>query len=332
MYLWQIRYIPNLRRVLFVFSAIVGLSLMFAWASGPGAQVAQGQADPKAGPEKKADSKGPDPATVKAATEFVKKVHDALYARTSIKADVEQTVSIGTQQFQVTGHYLSSGEKLRLEYTIEPDQGVAGSLLEVCDGKELWSLIKVANAKPRVTHRDVQQIKAAAGASRNVPEVVLTAELGLGGLTALMASLERTMVFDAIKEEADDAGRTVVQGRWKPEVASRWPRTKEDLLPDFIPDLVRLWIDPKTQFPVRIVYVKRVIEKEKKVYRPMVSLTFKNIEFDAAIDDQEFTFETPEDAVPEDVTRQFLDRMKKSAEDGAAAKSTGDSVKPPSGK
>jgi hypothetical protein len=99
---------------------------------------------------------------------------------------------MGNQQFFVTGQYVNSGQKLRLNYTIEPDQGVAGSLLEVCDGKELWSLIKVGDTT-RVTHRDIQQIKAAVVTNKPTPEVLLTAELGLGGLTALMASLERNV-------------------------------------------------------------------------------------------------------------------------------------------
>lgn len=313
MYLWQIRHIPNVRRILLTFSAITGLFLMFASLGEWSLPAARGQVDPG---QKKTES-GPD----EAATDYIKRVREALYAHESIQANVEQTVTIGVQKFRVTGQYLSSGQKLRLQYNIEPDQGVSGSLLEVCDGKELWSLIKVGDGKPRVTHRDIQQIKAAAGNSRNVPDVILTAELGLGGLTALIASLERTMIFDAMKEaSADDGGRTIIQGRWKPEIVARWPRSKDDLLPDYIPDMVRLWIDPQTQFPVRIVYIKRVMEKDKKVNRPMVNLTFKNILFNAPVSDQEFTFVTPEGAVPEDTTRLFLDRMKKRAEEANAAK------------
>lgn len=319
MYLWQIRHIPNPWYKLMSFSALLGVSLMIAWQSGPGIRIAMGQGEQKASDSKKGDPKAADPAVIKAATDFMKKVHDSLYARTSIKADIEQSVSIGTQQFQVVGQYVNSGQKLRLEYTIQPDQGVGGSLLEVCNGKELWSLMTVADTK-RVTHRDVQQIKEAALATRNIPDVVLTAELGLGGLTALIASLERTMVFDAMKEEStEDGPRTVIQGRWKPEVASRWPRSKEDLLPTYVPDLVRIWIDPQTMFPVRVLYIKRVIEKDKKIFRPMVNLKFKNVQFDVPIDDQDFNFVTPPDVVPEDITRLFLDRMKKSVDDAAAA-------------
>lgn len=281
-------------------------------------QSARGQSDSKP-VSKKGESKQIDQGAMKAASDFLKKVHDGLYDRASVKADIEQTVSMGNQQFQVTGQYLTSGQKLRLEYKIQPEQGIAGSLLEVCDGKELWSMLKVGEAT-RVTHRDVQQIKAAAAGSRNVPDVVLTAELGLGGLTALLASLERTMVFDAIKEEStDDGPRTVIQGKWKPEIIARWPRSKDDLLPNYVPDLVRLWVDPATMFPVRIAYLKKVIEKDKKVFRAMVSLKFRNVEFDGAVGEQDFTFETPDNVVPEDITRHFLDRMKKIDEDAAAA-------------
>jgi outer membrane lipoprotein-sorting protein len=308
------------------FFALLCFSLMAAWIGGMGIPSARGQVDSPPSAAKNADSKATEAANAdaaKAAADFMKNVHEALYARTSIKADVEQTVSIGAQQFRVDGQYLSSGQKLRLEYTIRPDHGVSGSLLEVCDGKELWSMMKVGDVT-RVTHRDVQQIKAAVAGMRNAPDVVLTAELGLGGMTALLASLERTMNYDAMKEESGDGtSRIIVQGRWKPDVVSRWPRGKDDLLPVYVPDLVRIWIDPDSMFPTRITYIKRVVEKDKKVYRPMVSLNFRNVEFDAPVGDEEFTFVTPDNVVPEDITRQFLDRMKKSAEASSAAKPIG---------
>jgi len=301
---------------------------MIAWFSGLGLQTARGQGDAKPAADKKGDAKEADPAVTKAATDLMKRVRESLYARSSIKAELDQTVMIGMQQFQVTGHYVSSGQRLRLEYTIQPNQGLSGSLLEICDGKDLWSLLKVGETT-RVTFRDVQQIKAAVAGSRNVPDVVLTAELGLGGMTALLASLERTMTFDAMKEENGEEGaRTVVQGRWKPEILARWPRGKDDMLPAYVPDLVRVWVDTQAMFPVRIVYVKRVVENDKKIYRPMVSLKFRNVEFDVPVSEQEFAFVTPEKVVPEDITRQFLDRMKKGAEDAAAAKAPADPAAP----
>ena len=241
-------------------------------------------------------------------------VHAELRKHSSVKADVEHTVSIGNQQFRATGRYLNRGSKLRLEYVVKPDQGADGSLIEVCDGKVLWSLMTLGSTK-RVTHRDVQQIKAAAASMKNVPDTVLTAELGLGGLTALFASLERTMTFDLMKPvEVEGRSRTVVQGQWKSSVSSRWKRKADDPLPVYIPDMVRIYVDSTTLFPERIVYLKKQTEKDKKSPRALVSFQFRNVELDTMIDDQEFTFVPPEDVVPEDITRQFLDRITKSRE------------------
>ena len=85
-------------------------------------------------------------------------------------------------------------------------------------------------------------------------------------------------------------------------------------------------------FPVRVLYIKRVIEKDKKIFRPMVNLKFKNVQFDVPIDDQDFNFVTPPDVVPEDITRLFLDRMKKSADDAAAAAKPAADATPPAKK
>ena len=245
-------------------------------------------------------------------------VHAELRKHSSVQADVEHTVSIGNQQFRATGRYLNSGSKLRLEYIVKPGQGADGSLIEVCDGKELWSLMTLGGTK-RVTHRDVQQIKAAAASMKNVPDAALTAELGLGGLTSLLASLERTMTFDLMKlEEVDGHSRTVVQGQWKSDVVSRWKRKPEDPLPVYIPDMVRIFVNSTTLFPERIVYLKQQTEKDKKGFRALVSFQFRNVEFDAKVDDQEFAFDPPQDVVPEDITRQFLDRITKSQESEAA--------------
>lgn len=311
MYLWQIRHIPNSWPNLINLTFVAAIGLTVAWWNGFGVPTARGDAETKAEPSKAAE-----------ATALIKRVHEALYAHSSIKADIDQAVTIGAQQFEATGQYISNGPKLRLEYTIKADKGISGALVEVCDGKELWSMMKILESK-RVTHRDVQQIKAYAAGSRTVSDAVLAAELGMGGLPALVASLERSMNFDAMKDETTDEGaRTVIQGRWKPEMLNRWPRGKDDSLPVYIPDLVRITIDQTTMFPVRIVYVKRVVEKEKKVYRPMVSLKFRNVELDGPIDDQVFSFD-PEGVVPEDITRQYLDRIKQAVEGAAAAAGAG---------
>ena len=337
MYLWQIRHIPNRRQTFLSLTTRLGLVLLLAGLCGWVARQAVGQGDEKSaiGKTGRTESDASKSAGHSAATVFVAQVHAELKKHPTVKADIEHTVSIGEQKFHATGRYLAHGSKLRVEYVVKSEQGADGSMIEVCDGKELWSQMILGGTK-RVTHRDVQQIKAAAAAAsaKNVPDAELTAELGLGGLSGLFASLERTMTFDAMKQdEVEGHSRTVVQGQWKSNVVSRWKRKPDDPLPAFVPDMVRIFVDSNTLFPERIVYLKKQTEKDKKGYRALISFQFKNVVLDAAIDEQEFTFVPLDDVVPEDVTRQFLDRITKSQEnaDPSAASAT-PTTKPKSAK
>jgi len=351
LYLWQIRHIPIRRQSFYSFTSRLGLLLLLAGLANALTRPAVGQGDAKSAPETKSakDSTASLSADQAAATAFMAKVHDALKSHPSVRADIEQTVTIGSQPFRATGRYMTSGSKLRLEYLIKPNEGADGSLIEVCDGKQLWSQVTLNGVK-RVTHRDVEQIKAAVASTKNISDAVVSAELGLGGLTALLASLERTMIFEAMKEGIGEGQKqTVIQGQWKVDISNRWRRRPEDPLPAYIPDLVRVVVDSRTLFPERIIYLKKQTEKEqtdkekteqapaakdksakdvpakdslaktKKGYRAIVSLTFQNVQLDASIDEQEFTFVPPEDVVPEDITRQYLDRITKSKEAEAAA-------------
>lgn len=186
-------------------------------------------------------------------------------------------------------------------------------MVEVCDGKELWTMMSFPGSK-RVTHRNILQIQKAASTAnqRNSPETSFNVELGLGGLTALLASLERTMVFDAMKQESTEGrNRTILQGHWKKEIAQRFPK-KNDALPVYVPDFVRLYVNVETLFPERIVYLKK--QPEKKTLKSLVSLDFQNVELDGPVDENAFVFEIPKDVIPEDITKVYLDRLLPPAE------------------
>lgn len=307
MHLWQIRHIPNRPQTLLkltvatVTAVGVAVTLLFSssFVAGQSADVANDKVE--------AAENEPD------ATEFFEQVRQELQTHQSVKADLNQSVSIGDQQFKIVGQYLSSGNsadgmKLMLNYSVVPDQGVTGQIMEVCDGKELWTVLTLPDTK-RVTLRNVMQIqKAAAAASKkNIPDTTLNAELGLGGLTALLASLERTVDFDVIKHDEGEAGpRTIIQGHWKEEILQRFPKGKDNSLPAFVPDLVRLYVNSETLFPERLLYLKK--QPESKKLRPLVNLEFRNVELDVPVDDSAFKFDIP-DVVPEDVTKLYLDRI-----------------------
>lgn len=300
MHLWQIRHIPNLRQTLLKLTAaatplfFVGVYLCQQTSSISG-QTTE--------PATTAATPGPKSA---AATEFFEKVRQGLPNHRSIKADIVQTVSMGDQQVKVTGEYLSSGQKLRLKYVVNPDQGIQGEVLEVCDGKELWTLLSLPDVK-RVTHRNVEQILASAN-EKKTTTAVTNLELGLGGLSALFASLSRTMDFDAMKEEdGAESPKTIIQGRWKAEFLERVPKEKieqEEVLPPYVPELIRIYVNPSTLFPERIVYLKK--QQRKKSFKPLVTLDFQNIEFDGQVEDDAFVFTPPDGVIPEDTTAQYL--------------------------
>lgn len=303
LYLWQIRHIPNRPQNLLRFAiAIASIGAIGASLLSPISFVA-GQAKDSATEKKDAESK-PSPAK-----DFFDRVRQELPNHQAIKADLTQVVSIGNQHFKIDGEYLSAGKKLKLRYTVVPDQGVKSEMLEVCDGKELWTKLELPDSL-RVTHRNVQQIVQAAlvASKRDVPDTAISVELGMGGLVALLASLERTMQFDAIKEDDGDGNRrTVIQGRWKKEVFDQIAKDKEGALPAHMPDLVRLYVNTTTLFPEKLLYLKKI--PAKKTYKQLVSLEFRNVEFDGSIDEATFKFDIPPGNVPEDVTKQFLDRL-----------------------
>lgn len=238
------------------------------------------------------------------AMEYLRQAHLGLLSRQSIQAEIYELVHLTDPPFHMTGTYASSGLRTRLSYTVKLSSGASGSLLEVCDGERLWSVTDVPKLK-RVTRRDVRQILAAAEQARSRPDRALAADLALGGLPALLASLQHSMDFDAMKEDTSQ-GRTftLIQGRWKPE----WrKKLGGEQLPPHVPDLVRVYFAADNQFPERFLYLKKA--EDKNYYRPLVDLQFRKVVLDAPLDEKLFEFTPPENVEPEDVTRQYLDQL-----------------------
>jgi outer membrane lipoprotein-sorting protein len=311
LYLWQIRHIPNDRQILLRLASVFALLAIVAVSLFPATTFVAGQStsDPSA---QVASPEGATPAE-----EFFGRVRQELQKHRSIKAEMAQVVSIGEQQFKIAGEYLSAGQKLKLQYTVEPNQGAQGEMLEICDGNELSTMLKIMDTVT-VTQRNVQQILAAANASHpKAPETAINAELGMGGISTLLASLNRTMAFDAMRdEESGGQPLMVIQGRWKKEILAQFPKERDDVLPQFIPDFVQISIDRKTLFPAKIVYLKKVsqntylkTQQSPKSIKPLLSLEFRNVEFNGPVDDEAFKFFVPPGVIPVDVTRQYLDRF-----------------------
>ncbi len=248
--------------------------------------------------------------------DYLKTAQQKIAAQRSIRAEIVESIGLTDPPFKMTGTYLAAGLKLRLNYQSKMPSGATGSLTEVCDGERLWSLTELPGSK-RVTRRDIRQILAAVETSRMRPERAAAVDLALGGLPALLTSLQRMMDFDAMKEETVDQRPVVIlQGKWNAEWLGKLTGKKGEL-PAHLPEALRVYFAADTQFPERLLYLKM---QPNKKYKPLLDLQFRNVVLDGPVDDREFEFTPPENVEPEDVTRQYLDQLFPSEEKPAAEK------------
>lgn len=276
----------------------------------PGATGGESKQSTKEKPEAPAKPKAATGTDAVAAITTLKTARESLEQYRSIKAQIIETVTIGSRRFKATGSYIQGTReslKLRLEYHIKIGK-LEGTLLEVCDGKVLWSRQKIGS-DARITRRDVRQILQALKAAKPGPESALAAELGMGGIPALLASLEQTMDFNRQSTEIiDEKPFTVIHGSWKQEVLARFQApnaTASGALPDYIPERVRIYFDSQL-FPRRILYLKR---QSNNKYRPMVSLSLVKVVLNEPVNDKDFVFVPPDDVFQDDITKQFLQRI-----------------------
>lgn len=260
------------------------------------------------GPLREAPSDSPAAESAEARA-ILDQARQRLLSYQTIKAKLVETVALGQRRFTVQGIYLqgrSSDLKLRMEFRVKLGD-TEGSILEVCDGQVLWTQHHIGT-ETRITRRDVRQILNAASES-GAPENFVTVELGFGGLPGLFASIGKSMQFDQLSDETIDGQKVVVvEGGWQSDMLKLWKGNNANAaLPDYVPTRVRLYFDPETLFPRRILYLRRNAEQ---ILRPIVSLDFRDVQTDVPVPADAFKFTPPDGVFPEDLTKQFLDQIK----------------------
>jgi outer membrane lipoprotein-sorting protein len=257
----------------------------------------------------------------------LQQAHDKLNGYRFIDAKLDQSIRVGDRQFRMSGRYLKGADlKLRLEYDVQVG-GTSGKLIEVCDGQLLWTHTDVGGQQ-RVTRRNVQQIISAASQAGFSSQNVLTAELGLGGLQGLLASLQKSIQFDAQwEQDASDRVFVVIEGAWKRSFRERFLGANAPAdrpLPPAVPDQVRLYFEQDSLFPRRIVYLKKEGDDRRL---PMVTIDFTEVTWPESLDDALFTFKPPATVAPEDITKAYVNQFQPEPvkpADGAASASSGE--------
>lgn len=332
--LWQIRHFrDNMKTPSILTLGVFTLLLGLGWV---GARSAQALQEPPAAAEKPADEKGSGDATasspesgeptseqVAQADSLLEEARSRLENRQSLRADLYQEIQVGNRKLTAEGLYLSGTPypRLRLEYRVRVGT-MQGNLLEVCDGQILHtekSIGRVGDKAPerQFTRRDVQRILAARDTSLNIPVASQGAELGIGGLPAMLASIDRCMVGKRVTEEEFD-GKVcqVFHGTWDQEVLKRYDEVlgnaKATLVP-FFPDRVRVYFAAETYLPVKIVYLKNEFDESGKVQgqKALMTLEFRNLKVDEPVSPDAFQYVLPDKAEEIDRTNEFLDIIKR---------------------
>ncbi|MCA9077568.1 MAG: hypothetical protein KDA93_21260 [Planctomycetaceae bacterium] len=251
------------------------------------------------------------------AVALLRQSRNELFARKSVRAKLQETVSMGDRKFRASGSY-TAGQfpKLRLEFDVEVGK-TTGTLKEICDGSLLWTeqAIKSADDEAptvQVSRTVIDDVLSAVAESGDNPEALLIAGLGVGGVPALLAGLERAMVFEALKsDQAGGREYSVIQGRWNDVYLTRFGGAGGRPLPNFVPDRVRIYIDQETLFPTRVLYLKQIADEQgaetSRKYRSMLSLEFSEIVLDGPVSEEDFRYLPPTDVETRDRTKEFLD-------------------------
>ena len=306
---------------------LAGLYNYFPWEQLPQAaaankdtatvpQASLALADPESSPAEGSEGDSSGEKNLKKnpgyAEALLKKSREKLLAYSSIQAEITETVQIGPKPFHIKGKYLQGKDlKLRLEFEVQSrkeDGKPIGTLLEICDGQVLWTEHNI-KGNSRVTRRDVQAILKQAQMNPNSQPNLLVAELGLGGLPGLLAAIQKNMQFESVAERTINGKTlTVLNGSWKEGFLAQFKGGDPNApaqLPAYVPDGVRIYLDPDTLFPRRIVYLK----KNQETMESMVTLNFSKVTLNAPIAASQFAYEPPDGVFPVDITHQYLKQL-----------------------
>lgn len=319
----QIRRFPP-RTVL----AAASLLLLLGLTAGSSFSAQTG--DPPLTAQKPAASEKSEPVDPQAdakAKATLKQAQERLAGYSSIQADLVESVMIGMRKYRAEGRYLQGPDReVRLEFQVtskgQDGQPLTGALLQISDGSILHSSYLIGSDR-RVTRQDLKQIKEAIDKYGAGDVELQSAQLGIGGLPALLASIENAMKFDRVDvEEIKGVRYVVLYGGWSPEYVKSAPLFKQyDIddpasLPVYVPDRIRVYLDEQTLFPRRIFYLKT----EDGKHLPMMTLDFLNVRTNVPVGNDEFVFVPPEGAAAQDVTQQIIQSIK--ARTGAETKTS----------
>jgi len=232
-----------------------------------------------------------------------------LEGRRSVATRVRQSVDLLGKQLVGSGQYLElhseDGVMFRFEMRLQLE-GQMNSLLEVSDGRYLWTYRKDC-ADQSLTCLDLTRIAQAmeeAGRLRDTGS--LEQWPGTGGIARMLAGIDAAFEFHAAEEMRIGQQVRVVklEGRWKGDrLAKILPDQQAAIeqgrgvdlskLPEHLPDRVVLFLGVEDLFPYRIEYRRRESlpsDNGRPLDRLLVGIDFFEVSFNLPIDPNRFVY------------------------------------------
>ncbi len=220
---------------------------------------------------------------------------------------------------------------IRLELKVAISDQLVNSLLQVADGKTLWTYQDQGDRPASLSQVDLPRVRAAL--ERKDPWVQSNgaAALGLGGLPRLMKGLSSSFHYPEVSPgEVQGLKVWIVRGGWSPlRLVQMFPEQKEAIekgesanlrnLPKQVPWAVELILGRDDYFPYRISYLRPPSGQEKKYgprplediianATPIVTLEFFEVKLNTLIVGPQFVY--PKSAIePIDQTDTMLSSL-----------------------
>ena len=250
-----------------------------------------------------------------------------LEGHNSVYAQIRHEVDLFGRSLAGFGSYLEQRQGrnrlVRLELRIQlGDQ--TSSLLQVCDGRFLWTYRKLLD-NGKLSRIDVARATWGLERARTAPEKGDMDMLpGLGGLPKVLRGLHAA--FDFTSARKGRLGQLPVwrlRGQWKPQqLAKILPEQEEaiqageapdlTMLPQHLPDQVILLLGQEDWFPYRIEYrralSKKAIRPGSSASRAIVTMEMFHVDINGPIDRNSFIY-NPGDLEFTDQTESFLESL-----------------------
>lgn len=273
-----------------------------------------GATDAKSAPAGPLVPPGPSPPIQTELDKYVAEMANRIDQIDYISAEFVQVIHIGEQEIRAKGVYRKGP---RFHSRFELDVNIDGSLghrVNVCDGKTGYRYEKVHDAEILESFHMDQILPILEKSNMPAPHLrQVFAQLPVLRPGDMLRGYLESMTFTKSEQQSLGADQKwsvkSVDGEWKPNALANLGvdgQVSGDGSAAPIPKDVRLYIDEKSGWPVKVELFTRDKSNQRKT---VFVFEFRKVSFGDPLPDQEFAFVPPKNLEAQDVTPFIINRL-----------------------